>query len=81
MSSDFDAFIQWYQNARRPKTTLPIVFKRDPPLIQHPIRLNSSKDLTDSTNLAHVRKCWRGLASQIEKDAEASQIKNWDATR
>ena len=42
-----------------PKTTLPIVFNRDIALIQHPIRLHSSKDLAEITELAQDRKCWR----------------------
>ena len=33
----------------RPKTTLPLVLNRYLALIQHPIRLNSSKDLAEST--------------------------------
>ena len=49
------------------KTTLPIVFNRDLALIQHPIRLHSSKDMAEITELAQDRKCWRGLRSQIEK--------------
>ena len=65
----------------RPKTTLPIVFNRDLALIQYPIRLHSSKDLAEITELAQDRKRWRGLASQIEKAAEESHIKNCDATR
>ena len=63
------------------KTTLPIVFTRDLALIQHPIRLDSSKDLDEITELAQDRKCWRGLTSRIEKAAEESQTKNWDAKR
>ena len=63
----------------RPKTTLPIVFNRDLGLIQQPIRLHSSKDLAEITELAQARKCWRGLTPQIEKPAEVSQTKNWDA--
>ena len=67
----------------RPKTTLPIglVFNRDLALIQHPIRLHSSKDLQEITELAQDRKCWRGLTSQIKKAAKESQTKNWDAKR
>ena len=65
----------------RPKTTLPIVFNMDLALIQHPIRLHSSKDLPEITELALDRKCWRGLTSQIEKAAEVLQTKNWDAKR
>ena len=65
----------------RPKTTLPVVFYRDFSLIQHPIRLHSSKDLVEITELAQDRKCWRGLTSRIEKAAEVSQTKNWDAKR
>ena len=45
----------------RQKTTLPIVFNRDLPLIQHPIRLYSSKDLAEITELALDRKCWEGI--------------------
>ena len=65
----------------RPKTTLPIVLYRDLSVIQDPIRLHSSKDLVEFTELAQDRKCWRGLTSRIEKAAEVSQIKNWDAKR
>ena len=66
----------------RPKTTLPIVFNRDLALIQHPIRLHSSRDLAKITELAQDRKCWRGLTSQIEKAAaEVSQTKSWDQKR
>ena len=65
----------------RPKTTLPIVFKRDLALIQHPFRLHSSKDLAEITELTQDKKYCRGLASQIEKAAEVSQTKNWDAKR
>ena len=63
----------------RPTITLPNVFNRDLPLIQHPIRLHSSKDLTKITELVQDRKCWRGLTSRIEKAAAVSQTKNWDA--
>ena len=62
-------------------TTLPKVFNRDLVLIQHPIRLHSSKDLAEITKLAQDRKCWRGLPSLIEKAAKVSQTKNWDAKR
>ena len=65
----------------RPKTTLPIVFNRDLALIQHPIRPHSSKGLASITELAQNKKCWRRLTSQIDKAAEVSQTKNWDATR
>ena len=65
----------------RPKTTLPIVLNRDLALIHDPIRLHSSKDLAEITELAQDRKCWRGLTSRIEKSAEVSQTKNWDAKR
>ena len=47
--------------------------------IQHPIRLHSSKDLAEITDLAQDTERCRGLASQIEKAAEVSQTKNWDA--
>ena len=63
------------------KTTLPIVFNRDLALIQHPIRLHTSKDLANITEVAQVRKCWRALASQIEKAAEVPQTKNWVAAQ
>ena len=63
----------------RPKTTLPILFNRDRSLIQHPVRLHSSKDLAEITELAQDRKCWRGLTSRIEKAVKVSQTKNWDA--
>ena len=63
-------------------TTLPTVFNRDLALIQHPIRLHSSKDLTEITELAQDRwRCWRELTSQTEKAAEESQTKNWNAKR
>ena len=65
----------------RPKTALPIVFNRDLALIQHPIRLHSSNDLAEITELAQDRKCWRGLTSQVEKAAEVLQIKNRDVAR
>ena len=39
------------------------------------------KDLTEITELEQDRKCWRGLASQIEEAAWVSQTKNCDATR
>ena len=60
---------------------MPIVLNRDLLLILDPIRLHSSKDLAEITELAHDRKCWRGLTSRIEKAAEVSQTKNWDAKR
>ena len=50
--------------------TLPIVFNRDLSLIQDPLKLQSSKDLAEITELAQDRKCWRGLTSRIEKAAE-----------
>ena len=56
------------------ETTLPIVFNRDLALIQHPIRLHSSKDLAKIAELTQDRKYWRGLTSRIEKSAEVSQI-------
>ena len=58
---------------------MPIVFSRDLALIQDPIRLHSSKDLVENKELAQDKKCWRGLTSQIEKAAEVSQTKKWDA--
>ena len=58
-----------------------IVFNRDLALIQHPIRLPSSKDLTEITELARDRKHWRRIASKIEEAAKVSQTKNWDATQ
>ena len=39
----------------RPKTTLPVVINRDLALIEHPIRLQSSKDLADITDIAQDR--------------------------
>ena len=63
----------------RPKTTSPIVLNRDLSLIQDPIRLHSSKDLAEITELAQDRTYWRGLTSRIEKAAKVSQTKNWDA--
>ena len=65
----------------RPKTTLPIVLNRDLSLIHDSIRIHSSKDLVEITEPAQDRKCWRGLTSRIEKAAEVSQTKNWDAKR
>ena len=65
----------------RQKITLPKIFNRDLALIQHPIRLHSSKDLAEISELAQDRKRWRGLASQIEEAAEVSLTKNWDVTR
>ena len=43
------------------------------------IRVHSSKDLAEIKELAQDRKCWRGFASHIDKAAEVSQAKNWDA--
>ena len=60
----------------RPKTTFLIVYNRDLALIQHPIRLHSSKDLAEIIDLLQGRKCWRTLASQIEIADEVSQTKN-----
>ena len=40
------------------------MFNRDLALIQHPIRLHSSKDLAEITGLVQDRKRWRGLASE-----------------
>ena len=48
-------------------------------LIQHPIRIHSLKDLAKITELAQDRTCWRALTPRIEKAAEVSQTKNWDA--
>ena len=45
----------------RPKTTLPIVLNRDLSLIQDLMRLHSSKDLAEITELAQDSKCWRGI--------------------
>ena len=58
---------------------MPIVLDRGLSLIQDQIRLQSSKDLAEITELAQDRKCWRGLTSRIKKAAEVSQTKNWDA--
>ena len=60
----------------RRKTTLPIVFNKVLSLIQDPIRLHSSKDLAEITELAQDRKCWRRLTSRIEEAAEVTQTKN-----
>ena len=60
---------------------MPIVFNIDLALIQHPIRLHSSKDLAEITELEQNRKYWRRLTSRIERAAEVSQIKNWDTKR
>ena len=65
----------------RPKTTFSIVFNKDLAQIQHPIRLHSSKDLAEITELAQDRKCWRGLTPRTKKAAEVSKTKNWDAKR
>ena len=62
----------------RPMTILSIVFNRDLALIQHLIRLHSSKDLAEITELARDSKFWSGSTSQIEKAVEVSQTKNWD---
>ena len=48
-------------------------------MIQHPKILHSRKDLAEITELAQNRTFCRGLTSQIEKGAEVSQTKNWDA--
>ena len=55
------------------------IHNTDLALIQHPIRLHSSKDVAEITELAQDRKCWRGLTSQTEKASEVSQTKNWDS--
>ena len=49
------------------KTNLPFVFNRDLTLIQNLITLHSSKDLAEITELAQVKKYWRGLTSQSRK--------------
>ena len=54
---------------------MPIMFNIDLALIQHPIRLHSSKDLAEITELEQDRKCWRGLTSQIEEAAEVCQTR------
>ena len=64
----------------RPKIPQTMV-NRDLALIQHPIKLHSSKHLAEITDLAQGRKGSRGLALQVEKAAEVSQTKNWDTTR
>ena len=58
---------------------MPILFKRDLALIQHPVILHESKDQAEITELVHDRKCWKGFTSQIEKAAEVSQTKILDA--
>ena len=65
----------------RPKTNFSIVFNRYLALIQHPIRLHSSKAVAEITELAQDWKCWRGFTSQIEKAAEVSQTKKRDVIR
>ena len=55
------------------------MFNKDLALIQDSIRLHSSKDLAEITELAQVRKCWGGLTSRIENADEVSQTKNWNA--
>ena len=65
-----------------PKTTSPIAFNKDFTLIRHPIRPHPIKDLAQEiSKLAQDRKCWSGLALQVEEAAEVSQTKNWDAIR
>ena len=39
------------------------------------IRLHSSKDLAEITELAQDRKCWSGLTSRIEKAAGVHRLK------
>ena len=41
----------------RPKITLPIVFNRDLSPIPHPVRLHSSKDVDEITELTQDRIC------------------------
>ena len=60
-----------------PKTTLPIVLKRDLASIDHPIQLSSAKDLDNITALAQNRANWRALTNEIIKAAEATQLDNW----
>ena len=69
------------KTARKTEDNVANSFNRDLPLIKDPIRLQSSKDLAEITELAQDVKCWRGLALRIEKAAEVSQTKNWDAKR
>ena len=56
-----------------------MVFNRVLALIQQQIKVQSSKDLAEISELARDSKRWRGLSSQIEKAAEVSQTKNRDA--
>ena len=58
-----------------------IVFNRDVALIQQLIRLHSSKDLAEITELAQGMIRWNEVTSQTEKAAEVSQTKNWVVTR
>ena len=54
-----------------PRITKFSTFSRFPDLVGTlPIRLHSSKDLDEMTELAQARKFWRGLISQIEKAAD-----------
>ena len=60
---------------------MPIVLNRDLAPIQDPIRLHTSKDLAEITELAQDWKLWMGLTSRIEKAAKVSQTKKWDSKR
>ena len=53
----------------QPDTAVTKRFSRDLALNQHPIRLHSSKDQAESTDLAQDREPWNELVSQIEKAA------------
>ena len=69
------------KDIRANKAALPKVLNRNLALILHPIKQQSSKNLAEITDLIQDSKRRRRLASQIEKAAEVSQTKNWDATR
>ena len=58
-----------------------MMFSRYFAMIQDPIRFPSSKNLGEITELAQDRKCWRELQPRIDRAAEVSQTKNWDAKR
>ena len=76
-------YVHWwpYRPQKYFSSTLPIMLNKDLALIKHPIRLCSSKGLTEITDLTKDRKRLRGQASQIEKAAEVSSTKNWSPTR
>ena len=54
---------------------MPIVFNRDLALIQHPVRLLSSKDLAEITELAQDRKCWEGIKISSRKPPKCHRLR------